>query len=472
MMVPLLMRSLLCLLLPAVALAQPPALNSRLEDQIRGGLLGQIIANLNGLQHENKYFAEPGNVTAYTPALPDGAWTDDDTDIEWVYLLAMERSGVLFLSPARIADLWKAHINRNIWCSHKYVRQLMNIGFVPPLTGSPVLNPWASFNLSGQFVSESWGLIAPGRPRTAARLAVHYIHASVDGEPIQAAQLFSSMVAMAFVTSDLNRILDAGQASVDPGSEMARVVRNVRDWHRQYPDDWRRTRALIQSTHSKHPLPKDIRDYNGVLLNGAATIAAILYGQGDFTETARHAFNFGWDADNTAATACTIIGVLQGERRLKSNGWLIAYRFRNTSRDGLPDETITRFGDRLIRLARRVLSEPAALEEKPANVEPLRNPLAQAEEFRAATAASLERTLLQPDASEQELARAAYAAIAAGLAPGFQASHGAAWKSAVEALAGYRGLVQVLFHDSPGEPGARLRFAALAAGLPAPPKAQ
>jgi hypothetical protein len=30
-----------------------------LENKIQGGLLGQIIGNLNGLQHEFKYFNEP-----------------------------------------------------------------------------------------------------------------------------------------------------------------------------------------------------------------------------------------------------------------------------------------------------------------------------------------------------------------------------------------------------------------------------
>ena len=52
-----------------------------LRDKIRGGLLGQLLGNLNGLKHEMKYIAEPGNVKEYTPALPEGAWTDDDTDL-------------------------------------------------------------------------------------------------------------------------------------------------------------------------------------------------------------------------------------------------------------------------------------------------------------------------------------------------------------------------------------------------------
>src|SRR5262249_11126421 len=43
-----------------------------LEDEIRGGFLGRVIGDLNGLEHEMKYIAEPGNVQEYTPALPDG----------------------------------------------------------------------------------------------------------------------------------------------------------------------------------------------------------------------------------------------------------------------------------------------------------------------------------------------------------------------------------------------------------------
>ena len=43
----------------------------------------------------------------------------------------------------------------------------------PPLTGRIAINPWADFNLSGQFVSETWGLISPGMPQTAARIGIH-----------------------------------------------------------------------------------------------------------------------------------------------------------------------------------------------------------------------------------------------------------------------------------------------------------
>src|SRR4051794_3227861 len=89
-----------------------------LEDKIRGGMLAQVIGNLNGLPHEFQYINEPGNVEQFTPSLPSGAFTDDDTDIEWVYLREIARSGDNLLPNPDIATLWKRHINRQVYCAN------------------------------------------------------------------------------------------------------------------------------------------------------------------------------------------------------------------------------------------------------------------------------------------------------------------------------------------------------------------
>jgi ADP-ribosylglycohydrolase len=468
-------------LLPAVAMAAQPGIRlsaAELEDRIRGGVVGQMLGDLNGLVHENKYILEPGNVQTYVPALPNGAWTDDDTDIEWIYLIEMERSGTLLLPQQRIAELWKKHINRRIWCSHKYLRQLLDLGIDPPLTGSVHINPWAGFNLSGQFVSESWGLIAPGMPRTAARMAAHYIHTSVDLEPIQSAQMFSSMVATAFVTNDIGTIIDAGAAAVDAKSEMRRIADDVRLWHRQNPNDWKATRRLIQQRYSIYPERVYQPDMNGVKLNGACTIAALLYGRGDFVETVRHAFNFGWDADNNAATSGTIVGVLKGWKWMSAQGWKILDKFRNTSRDQLQDETITRYGDRLITLAGQVVraqggrvgkGEYRISRETASNVEPLGDAREQLDELRRRLGSRIEEGVRRPD-SGQTAARAAYLAIALDTARDLRRRFPVEWTKAVESLAGYAEVMQVLFHDSAADVGEPLRQRVRAAGLIAPPK--
>ncbi|TCD28378.1 hypothetical protein EZ456_06770 [Pedobacter psychrodurus] len=114
-------------------------------DKIRGGLLGQIIGNINGMPHEFKYFEVPGAIESYRPALPDGGITDDDTDFEWVYIYQMQKSRNAFIPYKDINALWTSRINRNIWCANRFARHLMDLGFQPPLTGNITLNPWAEF---------------------------------------------------------------------------------------------------------------------------------------------------------------------------------------------------------------------------------------------------------------------------------------------------------------------------------------
>ncbi len=462
-------------LLLSVLLCSGPLLAQTLEisaetlrDKIRGGFVGQVLGDLNGLKHEMKYIAEPGNVTQYVPSLPEGAWTDDDTDFEWVYLVEMQRAGRLVIPYDRVARLWKEHINRRFWCANEYARQLMDLGIDPPLTGKIAFNPWSDFNISGQFVSESFGLMSPGMPQTAARLGLHYTHVTIEGEPAQSTQLFTAMIATAFVTDDMEKILDAGAAALDPKSILRQIIKDVREWHRLYPRDWRSTRSLIKDKYTRFGGAE--RDRNGHELNTANVIASLLYGKGEFVETAITAFNFGWDADNDAATACTILGVLKGYRWMMAQNWTLLDKYRNTSRDAMPEnETITSYADRIFELARRNILENGGTANRirlqsPANVEPLADPKAEFARLRAQLRPEIESALGGPGQ-----ARAAYLAICLDLAAEMRQKHGAQWTKALAALNSHSNVMQVLFF--PRVPaGVALREKALAAGLQPPAK--
>jgi hypothetical protein len=450
-----------------------------LRDKIRGGLLGQLLGNLNGLPHEMKYIAEPGNVEQYTPSLPQGAWTDDDTDFEWVYIKVMEDENCLLLSPQRIGRLWRERINQRIWCSNLYARQLMDMGIDPPLTGMAVFNPWADFNISGQFICETFGLIAPAMPQTAARIGLNYTRVTIDGEPAQTTQLFTSMIATAFVEDDIDAILDAGRSATDPASRIARIAQDVRDWHSAHLNDWRATRQLLKQKYSRYD--GQMRDRNGYELNTGSTIAALLYGQGDFVKTLITAFNFGWDADNNAATAGTILGVMKGYRWMLSQGWQIVDRYKNTTRENMPtDETITSFADRLTDVAEKVILEQDGQRltkdgrivyrihgEKPKCVQRMESTDAQTATLRDKLRGEIEDGILRP-ASRQQSARAAYYAICLDLAASIRTEHAQSWSQALTALAGYESVVQATFYHSPTPLGDRLRDRAIAAGLKKP----
>lgn len=450
-----------------------------LRDKIRGGMLGQLLGNLNGLKHELKYIHAPGSVKGYIPALPEGARTDDDTDFEWVYIIAMQQHDTLFLSQEEITRLWKERINKRIWCSNYYARQLMDIGFTPPLTGAVVFNPWADFNISGQFICESFGLMAPAMPRTAARIGLNLTRVTIDGEPAQTTQLFTAMIATAFVSDDVDAIIDAGLEAVDPQCAIRMVVNDIRQWHARHPEDWRATRRLAKEKYSR--FNGAMRDRNGYELNTAGTMAALLYGSGDFARTLETAFNFGWDCDNSAATAGTILGVIKGYKNLMSRGWAIVDRYRNTTRDNMPmDETITSFADRIVDLAEKVIMqnggrrdrEKGAIrytikKEAPANVRPMINPAEQTRRLKAKMSRSIKKMMLAPK-NPEDAAYAAYCAICLDLAGALRRTHPEKWRAAVKALESFPNVTGALFNKSPTKNGDRLREKALQAGLRAP----
>jgi hypothetical protein len=451
-----------------------------LRDKIRGGLLGQILGDLNGLPHEMKYIAAPGNVAGYAPALPQGAWTDDDTDFEWVYIKTMQDENCLLLPPERISRLWKERINKRIWCSNQYARQLMDLGIDPPLTGTAVLNPWADFNISGQFLCETFGLIAPALPRRAAEIGLNYTRAAIDGEPAQTTQLFTGMIALAFVEDRIDALLDAGLAAIDPDSTISRIVKDMREWHAQHADDWHVARRLLQEKYGKHK--GEMRDRNGYELNTGSIIGALLYGEGDFVKTLTLAFNFGWDADCNAATAGTIVGVMKGYRWMMAQGWPIVDRYKNTTRENMPnDETITSFADRLIDLAERVILEQGGERtvqdgrvmyriqvQKPMCVQRMESPEQQTAILKAKLLEEINHAMTVP-VSREQMARAAYYAICLDLASSIRQERPRQWSDALDALGSCENILQAVFYHSPTPRGDELRKKAVAAGLTKPP---
>ena len=426
-------------------------------DKIRGGLLGQNLGVLNGLPYEFAFIEQPGDVSDYVPSLPEGARTDDDTDFEWVYIYHMQRTGQIRIPYPEVAQLWRERINRNIWSANRYTRHLMDIGIEPPLTGYSPINPWAPFNLSGQFLSETFALLAPGMPQTASNIGLHYTQVAIGDESAQATQFFCSMIAAAFIEDDIREIIQWGVAALDEESIIHQIARDVDEWQRLYPDDWRATWELI---HEKYKQDTWIESYNGYGLNAAAVIASLLYGDGDFSKTIEYAFNFGWDADCNAATAGTILGTVKGYKWIMSQGWQIVDRYTNTTRENMPmDETITSFADRLVDLFEMVNERNGGtrfrndgvlsyriLAERPESVVSLEGTEAQQQTLTVDLAHEVVDNIRSDD--QQLQARGAYLAICLGMADEFSEQYAEQWKQAIHSLSGYWKIVNNVFYGS------------------------
>jgi hypothetical protein len=311
-------------------------------------------------------------------------------------------------------------------------------------------------------------------PQTAAKLGLNYTRVTIEGEPAQTTQLFTTMIATAFFETDIDKILDAGQAAIDPKSKIFEIVAQVRQWHHEHPQDWKKTRELAKEKYTC--CKGEMRDRNGYELNTASTIGALLYGGGDFVETLRMAFNFGWDADNNAATSATIVGVIRGRKWMDEQKWNIKDVYKNTSRDHVPeDETITKFGDRLVTVAEQVIRKAGGEKkqvdgkevyriprEKPANIASLKESRERDELSIRNVRARLKADLESSDAKRR--AAAAYAAIGLDRAALLKAVLPAAWEKSVADLRAYPKLLEALF-KTPVEAGGALQAKMRAAGI-------
>jgi hypothetical protein len=224
-----------------------------------------------------------------------------------------------------------------------------------------------------------------------------------------------------------------------------------------------------------------MRDRNGYELNTGATIAALLYGGGDFRTTLMTAFNFGWDADNTAATAGTIVGVIQGYRAMLAQGWQIVDRYENTTRENMPnDETITSFADRIVDLAEKVILDQGGQRdfndgspvytirsESPRCVAALPSAEEQISAMRQTYGTQLRKEILS-NAPTATLGRAAYLAICLDLSDSLINEHPEAWQRALNALRQYENVVQAIYYHADVPGGEMLRQRATTAGLVKP----
>lgn len=327
---------------------------AELLDQIHGGWAGMLIGGIEGLPHEFKYREKPRDALPDFAFLEQGARSDDDNDFEWTHLWFMDKENAIKLPYPRIVEIWKANMNSGIWVANKKARELMDAGVVPPETGTVARNPHAWYNLSGQFCVESYGLVSPGMPQTAAEIGLHYARIAVSEEPLQAAQFWTSLIALrTFHTGSLEDAMQRALAAVDPKSCMTEVVADARRVFHAHGDDWK---AARQEMDAKWRVQRKWND-NSTPVNGAAVCLALLCGRDDFYRTLQFAMAIGYDADCNAATAGTIVGARTGFKRIAAlPQFKMPDRYVNKTRPQLPAEgKVSEQAETLLRVAERVI---------------------------------------------------------------------------------------------------------------------
>ncbi len=312
---------------------------TELHDKISAFWLGQLVGNYYGLPFENRYIEEPvpflvdriytfeddevidlnrKDWRGYIPVFMDaveGAFADDDTDIEFITLHAVEKYG-LDITYSEITEMWKKHINRRIWVANYTARSLMDKGFVAPETGRKKNNGnW--FQIDPQLVNEIWSAFYPGMTEKAGQRALWGARITNDDWGTHPTIAYGVMISAAFFEKDVEKLVQMAIEAVPNEGPFAEGIRDVVKWHKE-DDDWRKTRKKIHDKYYRYKKGSYEAPVSVVssLNNGLCGILAILYGEGDFMKTVGIAVSAGYDCDNQAATCAGLIGVLQGTKCL------------------------------------------------------------------------------------------------------------------------------------------------------------
>ena len=339
-----------------------------LEDKIYASWLGQMIGNIYGLPHENKYINEPGPDNfpyGYSSNLEmikkmNGAFSDDDTDIEYIYLLQMDNHGI---EPtyAQLTEAWKYHIRNRVWLANRAALGLMHAGLTPPATGMKRYNPhW--FQIDPQLVNEIWAVTSPGMINYAVEKSDWAARITNDDWGIEPTKFYAALFAGGFFETNIYKLIDRACEELGAENKFVQTVRDMQRLYKENPADWRKARQELAQKYY-HNEPEQTKTIWNANLNGACGILALLYGNGDFQKTLDYACAMGFDADNQAATMSGLLGLMGGTKSLPKNllyiepSWKKPFNdsYKNVSRHDMPDATITGMAAKSFDIAEKII---------------------------------------------------------------------------------------------------------------------
>lgn len=293
-------------------------------ERVYAGVLGKLIGVYLGRPFEGwtyeRISAELGEITGYVhdrfgaPLIV----TDDDISGTFTFLRALADNGYSRdLTARQIGDTWLDYIVEQrtiLWWggmgdSTEHTAYLrLKAGIAAPRSGSSELNGTVvGDQIGAQIFIDGWGMIAPGDPELAASLARRAASVSHAGEAIYGAQVIAAMEALAFVESDVQRLLDTAQRCIPADSLIYRLIADVREWHAADPD-WRTTRTAIAGRYGYDR-------YGGnchIIPNHALIILGLLYGQGDLARSLTIVNTSGWDTDCNSGNLGCLLGIRNG----------------------------------------------------------------------------------------------------------------------------------------------------------------
>lgn len=276
-------------------LTHGPSATSR----VLGCWLGKSIGGTLGLPAEG--LTGRLEYTFYDP-VPTSAPPNDDLELQLVWLHMVEQLGPgAQLTREEFAQAWLTHIHY-MWDEYGICRWNLRRGV--PAAACGTFENWFASGMGSPIRSEFWACLFPGDPVGAAHYAG--LDASLDhGREGIAGEVYLAVLQSLLLGGEsLAEALPQALAAIPDTSETARALRLVHAAYADGVDLWACRDQLLG--HHRH------ENFTHAPLNLGLILWALLYGEGDFSQTILHAVNGGYDTDCTCATAGAVLGMLYG----------------------------------------------------------------------------------------------------------------------------------------------------------------
>ncbi len=275
--------------------------DAELFKKLHAGWLSQIAGAAVGTMIEgyctDKLREEFGEIREY---IRRPTTYNDDVLFELAFLKAFALKGRAVTSRD-VALEWVGRIGF-AWSAEEVAYKNIKRGVFPP-ESARFNNPWREW-IGAQMRASICGMLAPGDPREAARLAWTDGSVSHVGNGILGEAFNAMMVAMAFTESDIRTIVEKAVDLIPDDSEYYSVVsfaleqcRNASDWE----SAWRPCEEKYKRYNWIHTYP-----------NAAAEVVSLWFGGQSFDECMHVCAMCGQDVDCNAGQIGTLYGVIQG----------------------------------------------------------------------------------------------------------------------------------------------------------------
>lgn len=291
-----------------------------LLDKIKGAWAAQTIGVTYGGPTEFRYNKR---------IIPDSIeinWTDtmmyhwmtyspglyDDIYMDLTFVEVMKNEGI----NAPASSHAQAYANAKYWLWHANQQGRYNIlhGINPPQSGHWLNNPHAD-DIDFQIEADFAGIMTPGMPNSALEICDRVGHIMNAGDGYYGGVLMATMYSYAFVSDDVPSIVNNALAHIPKESTFYRCIADVIQWHKEFPDDWKKNWELIERKWGTDIGCPDgaHRDFNiDAKINAAYVVLGLLYGDGDLGKTMEISTRAGQDSDCNPASSGAIIGTTIG----------------------------------------------------------------------------------------------------------------------------------------------------------------